>query len=83
MENICQNCKFFTQPKCDINNEFKSRKTEACDEFKLNKKKQIDVPKKIKDSNKSDEEIKNDILGKMKSGPECPKMKRSKTQRRK
>lgn len=76
----CLNCRFFIQPKCSVYNTFKARKTESCEEFKLNKK--VNIPKKIEIKKKTDEEIKNDILGELKSGPECPKMNRSKTQRR-
>lgn len=81
-ENVCQNCNYFKQPKCTVKNEFKARKTKACGEFKSNKKKNIKSIKKI-EKPKTEEEIKKEILGGDIDTPDRPKMKRSKTQRRK
>ena len=79
---MCQNCNFYKKPKCTINNTFKARKTEACDEFKINKNKKIQTKKKII-KNKSEEDIKNEILGEKIQGPKISKLNRSKKNKRK
>lgn len=82
---ICQNCKFFKQPKCSKSGEFKSRKTDACKSFEMNKKKKIQIPKKTESVKRSDDDIKKDILGDDYLNtpiPERPKVKRSDKQRR-
>lgn len=83
--NICQNCSYFNQPICTVKNEFKYRKNEQCEEFKLDENKKINIPKKVieKVKKKSEEDIKKDILGELKNGPKRPKIKRSKKQNRK
>lgn len=80
---ICQNCNFFKQPKCTVKNEFKARKTESCDDYKVSKKKKMKTSNKKNENEKSEMELKADILGYKLNAPEKPKMKRSKTQRRK
>lgn len=79
---VCQNCKTYKRPKCKLTNEFVTRKNEACDSFEFNKNKKVQVSKKV-EVKKTDEEIKNDILGiNTTKVPDRPKMDRSKTQRR-
>jgi len=79
---VCQNCKFFKQPKCGVNNTFKSRKTDACDEFKINKNKGNSV---VKEDTKieSEQDIINKVFGENIKTPDRPERKRSKKQRRK
>lgn len=82
----CQNCRHFKQPKCNVTNEFKARKTESCDQYIINKKRKIRViNNKVEEVKKTDDDLKREILGEQKifkNAPfERPKMNRS--QRRK
>jgi len=80
----CQNCRHFKQPKCNVTNEFKARKTNGCGQYKFDGKQKIQTTK-IKKVKKTDVDLKREILGEekiFKDAPfERPKIKRS--QRRK
>lgn len=87
-QNICQNCNYFKRPKCNVDNKFKSRKS-ICDidNFKLDKNKKSIINNKPKKKNKKDDE--KELLKRVFNDTnissdeiERPKVKRSKTQKR-